>query len=181
MIDESILEHMGGMGPSLTPELILSSIREPRRFDHISAIYFLLLDGKLELLAQLTSQTQRSQPPSPYSSYSNIQQLSFSHHNNIDHSSSSSNSPTATHFPFHFALPPPLLNYQPHPQRKSSITTGVVERRESNPTPPTPPTHNQPHPQIHLFLNDSQIFEKVTTTLVILVNAEFVLFVCWLV
>lgn len=90
--------------PGLTKETILGSIRGPR-FDHISAIYNLLLDEKLE-----------AEAPPPGS--------------------------------------PTYFNLLGPPQRKASITTGVVERGPGTPADPT-------MPEIHLFLNDSQIFEKV--------------------
>lgn len=90
-IDESIIDQMSLL-PGLSKELIMQSISNAR-FDHISAIYDLLMDDKEE---ETRGQT-------------------------------------------YFQLPV---------QRKASITTGVVERQE-------------PTPEIHLFLNDSQIYEKV--------------------
>lgn len=90
--------------PGLTKDAILQSIQE-ERFDHICAIYNLLLHEKL---------TEQE-------------------------------SPSPTYFTLH------------HPvQRKASITTGVVERVDPQ------------MPEIHLFLNDSQIYEKVKSLLLLL-------------
>ncbi|XP_021963869.1 serine/threonine-protein kinase SIK3 isoform X2 [Folsomia candida] len=94
-LDESIIDQMACL-PGLTKDAILQSIQE-ERFDHICAIYNLLLHEKL---------TEQE-------------------------------SPSPTYFTLH------------HPvQRKASITTGVVERVDPQ------------MPEIHLFLNDSQIYEK---------------------
>jgi len=87
--------------PGLSRELTLLSVLE-RRFDHISAIYDLLVSCKNEEL--------RGQSP------------------------------------FH----PPI-------QRKASITTGIVERQEAV-------------PEIQLFLNDAQVYEKVDKVRKIILN-----------
>lgn len=93
-LDEVIIDNMS-LIPGLSRELILLSVLE-RRFDHVSAIYDLLITNKNE--------ERRGQ-----------------------------------------------LNFQPQAPRKGSITTGVVERQETA-------------PEIQLFLNDAQVYEKVCRT-----------------
>lgn len=123
--------------PGLTKELILQSIREPR-FDHISAIYHLLLDEKEILLTEGGMGGPQRRESSSSSTHESP------HHQLIHHSYPTT--PSSQQHSY-FALPV---------QRKTSITTGVVDRNPSSPDPTQ-------MPEIHFFLNDSQIFEKVRT------------------
>ncbi|XP_059482421.1 serine/threonine-protein kinase SIK3-like isoform X2 [Neocloeon triangulifer] len=118
-LNSLVVEHMLQL-PGLTSDLIIQSVKQ-KNFDHISAIYHLLVD-KLEkqqrhhLMHQQTSLSSISTPVAP------------------------------------------------QPQRKASITTGVVDRSPASEDDSSggSPLVSMPHIPTSLLLNDSQLLEKFT-------------------
>ncbi|XP_067938441.1 serine/threonine-protein kinase SIK3-like isoform X2 [Watersipora subatra] len=135
-LNQSILEHMAGLG--LDPEKTIQSVKEKRYDDH-SAVYHLLED-KLQrhlLKSQMSSVSQSLPPAMPQPAPQTLSQstpksthqsLSQSIPQSISHLDNSDSYNGITH-----DLTPPVST-----QRRSSITTGVVDPQQRIPHSSSP-------------------------------------------
>ncbi|CAB3372690.1 Hypothetical predicted protein [Cloeon dipterum] len=120
-LNSLVIEHMLQL-PGLTSDLIIQSVKQ-KNFDHISAIYHLLVDKLDRQQHQLLMRQQTS-----------LSSLSAA------------------------------ISPQPQPQRKASITTGIVDRSPASEDDSSggSPLVSMPQIPASLLLNDSQLLEKFT-------------------